>query len=183
MVEQQRDGSARKNKNFGDAACSLAEKAALAARAELRGERAGILGAIGRAPLAPPARMARIPERWSFIYVMERMEAAFRTLRRLPIGTRPRGYINSMPLYRDDSRKLQERRHADTTAALRDLAQKLDVHAAAVETIRPTVAALALSRSRLATWASIGLAAVVVLGWILEAAIKWLVSAALSHLH
>lgn len=83
----------------------------------------------------------------------------------------------------DDSRKLQERRHADTTAALRDLAQKLDVHAAAVETIRPTVAALALSRSRLATWASIGLAAVVVLGWILEAAIKWLVSAALSHLH
>lgn len=83
----------------------------------------------------------------------------------------------------DDDRKLQERRYAETSAALRNLAQKLDVHAAAVETIRPTVAALALSRSRLATWASVGLAAVVVVGWVVEAALKWAVSAALSHLH
>ncbi|MGH6672727.1 MAG: hypothetical protein ACRECE_10740, partial [Xanthobacteraceae bacterium] len=83
----------------------------------------------------------------------------------------------------DESRKLQERRHADTSAALRDLGQKLDEHAAAVETIRPTVAALALSRSRLATWASVGFAAVVLVGWVVEAAIKWAVSVALSHLH
>ena len=41
----------------------------------------------------------------------------------------------------------------------------------------------ALSRSRLATWASIGLAAVVVLGWIVEAGIKWSVSYLLSHTH
>jgi hypothetical protein len=79
--------------------------------------------------------------------------------------------------------KLQDRRHADNSAALRDLGQKLDKHAAAVDVIRPTVAALALSRSRLATWASIGLASVAVLGWIIEGAVKWAVSYLLSHTH
>jgi hypothetical protein len=154
-----------------------------AARAELRGERAGILGATGATPLAPLVRAHRVPDRWSFIYVMERMEQAFRTLGRLPMATRPRGYVNSMPIYFEESRKMQERRHADTSAVLRDLAQKLDAHAAAVDTIRPTVAALALSRSRLTAWASIGLAAVIVLGWVVQSGIKWLVSTALSHLH
>jgi hypothetical protein len=83
----------------------------------------------------------------------------------------------------EENRKLQDRRHADNSAALRDLGEKLDKQAAAVEVIRPTVAALALSRSRLAAWASIGLTAVVMLGWIVEACIKWAVSATLSHLH
>ena len=35
--------------------------------------------------------------------------------------------------------------------------------------------------TRWKTWASIGFAAVVVLGWIVEGAIKWTVGAALSH--
>lgn len=83
----------------------------------------------------------------------------------------------------EENRKLQERRHADNSAALRDVGEKLDKQANAVEVIRPTVAALALSRSRLATWASIGLAAVILLGWIVEAALKWAVSSALSHFH
>ena len=38
-----------------------------------------------------------------------------------------------------------------------------------------------LSRSKLATWASIGLTAVLVLGWIVEAAVKWALAWALSH--
>src|ERR1700689_2864241 len=75
----------------------------------------------------------------------------------------------------EENRRLQERRHADNNAVLRDLAEKLDRHAASVEMIRPTVAALELSRSKLATWASIGFAAVVVLGWLVEAALKWAV--------
>jgi hypothetical protein len=83
----------------------------------------------------------------------------------------------------EENRKLQERRHADNSAALRDLGEKLDKQAAAVDVIRPTVAALALSRSRLATWASIGLAAVVVLGWVVEAGVKWAVSSTLSRFH
>jgi hypothetical protein len=33
---------------------------------------------------------------------MDRMEEAFRILARLPIATRPRGYINSMPFYVHD---------------------------------------------------------------------------------
>jgi hypothetical protein len=79
--------------------------------------------------------------------------------------------------------ELQERRHQDTASTLRDLSQKLDAHAAAVEAIRPTVAALALSRSRLATFASIGFAAVIIVGWFLQAAVKYLLSAAFSHFH
>jgi predicted phage tail protein len=81
----------------------------------------------------------------------------------------------------DENSKLQARRHADNAAALRELAQKLDQHAAAVAMIRPAVSALELSRSKLATWASIGIAGVVVLGWVLEAGIKWAVTAILSH--
>jgi hypothetical protein len=83
----------------------------------------------------------------------------------------------------EESRKLKDRRHADNTAALRDLGQKLDKQATAVEVIRPTVAALALSRARLTTWASVGLGTVLVLGWVVEAGVKWAISALFSHLH
>lgn len=96
---------------------------------------------------------------------------------------RLRGSVADIQRRMEENRKLQERRHADNSAALRDLGEKLDKQAAAVEVIRPTVAALALSRSRLAAWASIGLAAVVLLGWIVEATVKWAISAALSHFH
>jgi hypothetical protein len=81
----------------------------------------------------------------------------------------------------DENRELQARRHADNSAALRELAEKLDQHAAAVAMIQPTVAALELSRSKLVAFASIGLAAVVILGWVLEAAVKWAVATLLSH--
>ena len=77
----------------------LAERAAAAARAEIRGDRAGILGAIGQSAPWLLVRQRRAPERWSVIAVMERIEEAFRTLARLPVATRPRGYVNSMPFY------------------------------------------------------------------------------------
>ena len=102
MAARQRDKSVYRqgeDGEDGDAARSLDERAALAVRAELRGERTGILGATGQTPLAPLPRARRIPDRWSFIYVMERMEQAFHVLGRLPMATRPRGYINSMPIY------------------------------------------------------------------------------------
>lgn len=82
----------------------------------------------------------------------------------------------------EENRKLQERRHADNSAALRDLVQKLDKHADAVELIRPTVAALELSRSKLTTFASVGFAAVVLLGWLIEAVVKWTAGWLMSHL-
>lgn len=81
----------------------------------------------------------------------------------------------------DESRKIQARRHADNAAALRELAAKLDQHATTMASLTPAVAALELSRSKLATWASIGIGAVMVLGWVVEAGIKWCLSWALSH--
>lgn len=82
---------------------SLTQRAALAAGAELRGEREGILGALGPAPLAPLVRRQRtVPDAWSIIHVMDRMEEGFKTLSRLPLPTRPRGYMNSMPAYAYD---------------------------------------------------------------------------------
>jgi aminoglycoside phosphotransferase len=81
----------------------------------------------------------------------------------------------------EESRELQSQRHADNSATLRALAAKLDQHAAAMAMIQPTVAALELSRSKLATFASVGLAAVVILGWIVEAGVKWTVNLVLAH--
>src|ERR1700747_128438 len=86
-----------------DETLSLTERAARAARAELRGERGGILGVSGEAGPAPgPGPLSRnrtVPDRWSFLHVMERMEEGFRVLSRLPMPTRPRGYLNSMPVF------------------------------------------------------------------------------------
>jgi hypothetical protein len=78
---------------------TLAQRAEEGVRAELRGDRLGILGVIGAAGPAALSRNRTVPERWSFLHVMERMEEGFRVLSRLPMPTRPRGYINSMPVY------------------------------------------------------------------------------------
>jgi hypothetical protein len=211
-------GRSRGSPERADAAAPLAERAVAAADAELRGERLSILGAIGRSTLSPLTRARRVPDRWSFFHVMARMEEGFRTLSRLPLPTRPRGYINSMPVYlydradlnsqlethelermarmrnrvrippspaeiarMDENRELQAHRHDDNATALRELSAKLDQHAEAVEMIRPTVAALEMSRSKIATWASIGFAVAVLAGWVVEAAVKWAVGWVLSH--
>ena len=94
------DGANRRDRPAPDGEdSSLVARAEAAAQAELRGDRAGILGAVGAATLSPLHRTRRVPDRWSFYYVLERMEEGFRTLSRLPLPTRPRGYINSMPIY------------------------------------------------------------------------------------
>jgi hypothetical protein len=102
----------------------LAQRAAVAARAELRGERIGILGATARVPGVPSHLRRRVvPERWSVLAVMERMEEAFRTLARLPIAVRPRGYVNSMPFYlydRGDLNAQMETRELERMARLRN---------------------------------------------------------------
>ena len=81
-----------------------------------------------------------------------------------------------------ENRELQLRRHEDNSAALRELAAKLDLHAESVEMIRPTVAALELSRSKLATFASVGFAVAVIAGWVVEGAVKWAINWFLSHM-
>jgi hypothetical protein len=72
-------------------------------------------------PSYPRRRVA--PERWSVIAVMERMEEAFRTLARLPIAVRPRGYVNSMPFYlydRGDLNAQMETHELERMAHLRN---------------------------------------------------------------
>ena len=54
---------------------------------------------------------------------------------------------------------------------------------AAMDALKPAVAALEGSRSKLAAWASIGFAGVVVFGWIVEAVVKAAVAWVLSHVH
>jgi len=83
----------------------------------------------------------------------------------------------------DEDRETRDRWHDESRAAIAALAQKLDKHVAAVELLRPAVAALELSRSKLAAWASIGFASVVVFGWIVEAVVKATVTWAWSHIH
>jgi hypothetical protein len=80
----------------------LRERAAAAASAELRGERTKILGATGQTSLQSLIRARRVPERWSVPHVMDRLEEGFRTLSRVPMAVRPRGYVNSMPMYVHD---------------------------------------------------------------------------------
>jgi hypothetical protein len=77
----------------------LRQRAAAAAIAELRGDRTKILGATGQTSLQSLIRARRVPERWSVPHVMDRLEEGFRTLSRLPMAVRPRGYVNSMPMY------------------------------------------------------------------------------------
>ena len=83
----------------------------------------------------------------------------------------------------EEDRESHDRWHEESRAAIASLERKLDQHAAAVEIMRPAVAALELSRSKLATWASIGFASVVVFGWMVEATVKFAASWAWSHLH
>lgn len=83
----------------------------------------------------------------------------------------------------DEDRNIRERWHAESRAAIAAMTRKLDQHAAAVETMRPAIAALELSRSKLAAWASIGFAGVVVFGWIVEASVKFAIAWIWSHLH
>jgi hypothetical protein len=81
----------------------------------------------------------------------------------------------------DEDRETRDRWHVESRAAIAALTQKLDQHAAAVEMMRPAVAALELSRSKLAAWASLGFAGIAIFGWIVEATVKWAVTAAWSH--
>ena len=99
MPSWSKDDRASDQVSHAGAALNLSSRAAAAARAELRGDRSGILGAIGEAAPIPLGRMRTVPDCWSFIHVMERMEEAFRILARLPMPSRPRGYLNSMPVY------------------------------------------------------------------------------------
>lgn len=49
---------------------------------------------------AAPGR--QLPDRWTVVHVLDRLEEAYEVLARLPMNTRPRAYANSMPTYAYD---------------------------------------------------------------------------------
>lgn len=101
----------------------LQQRAAAAALAELRGERTAILGATGETTLRSLIRAHRVPARWTVPHVMDRMEEGFRTLARIPMAIRPRGYVNAMPQYvydRGDLNGQLETRELERMANIRN---------------------------------------------------------------
>jgi hypothetical protein len=83
----------------------------------------------------------------------------------------------------DEDRDIRDRWHTESRAAIAALTEKLDRHASAMDVMRPAVAALEVSRSKLAAWASLGFAVMVVFGWIIEATVKWAMGLIWSHFH
>ncbi len=57
-----------------DAEPTLGERAAAAARAELRGDRQGILGAVGPVRLSSLIRARRAPEYWSLLRLLSHFQ-------------------------------------------------------------------------------------------------------------
>jgi hypothetical protein len=87
-----------------------------------------------------------------------------------------------------EDRETGNRRHAENQQAIaaskqavQDLKDIVELLSATVASWRPTVEAFTLSRSKLTAWASIGFVAIAFLGWIVEAIVKWAVTAALLH--
>jgi hypothetical protein len=81
---------------------SLTERARLAALIEVDGDealRTHLLGAIGRRETARGARGAGrvVPDRWTQIHVLDRLEEAYTVLAGMPMVTRPKQYGNAMP--------------------------------------------------------------------------------------
>jgi hypothetical protein len=81
----------------------------------------------------------------------------------------------------DEDREIRDRWFAENRAAIAAVTKKLDQQVATVESMRPAVAALELSRSKLATLASVGFIGVIIFGWIVQGIIKFTVSWIISH--
>ena len=95
-----------------------------------------MLGAIGTAGPAPLARARDVPERWTFLFVMERMEESFRILSRLPLPTRPKGYINSMPIYLYDRGDLNAQMETHELGRMAQLRNRVRIPPSPVEIAR-----------------------------------------------
>ncbi len=101
----------------------------------------------------------------------------------------------------DEDRTIGDRLHADnqrtietstkenreavaaSTKAVQEIKEIVLPLSKVVETMRPTVEAFAISRSKLAAWASVGFVFISFLGRVVEATVKWAVAWTWSHLH
>jgi hypothetical protein len=82
---------------------SLKERARLSAMIEVDGDsalRTHLLGVVGTAETGRGAlgpKRSVVPERWSQIHVLDRLEEAYGTLAAMPMVTRPKQFGNGMP--------------------------------------------------------------------------------------
>jgi len=81
-----------------------------------------------------------------------------------------------------------EARHKENQAVAKETIKEitalrlaLQPLAASIGVMRPIVDSFQLTRSKMAAWASIGLTAIALVGWAIEAIVKWAVATALSH--
>jgi len=88
----------------------------------------------------------------------------------------------------DQHCKDDDERHQENIAEMRGirneitaLRQVIEPLAASVAVMRPIVDGYQVTRLRIAMLASIGFGILVVVGWIFEAGVKWLVALVLSH--
>lgn len=80
----------------------------------------------------------------------------------------------------DQHCKDDDDRHRENIATMREIMEEIKGLRQAVESMQPIVEGYQVTRSRLAAWASIGITIFAVLGWILEAGVKWLVNLILT---
>lgn len=78
----------------------VAELAAEESKWRSQGRR--LVGQIEPRPQTQARGRRQLPETWTVVHVLDRLEEAFEVLLRLPMNTRPRGHGNSMPRYAYD---------------------------------------------------------------------------------
>jgi hypothetical protein len=90
----------------------------------------------------------------------------------------------------DQHCKDDDERHQENMVEMRGirseitaLRQVIEPLASSVAAMRPVVEGYEATRLRIATLASVGFGILVVVGWIFESGVKWLVALLLSHWH
>jgi len=71
----------------------------------------------------------------------------------------------------------------DLSADITALRMTLEPLVASVSVMRPIVDGYQVTRAKLAVWGSIGISILILLGWVLEAGVKWFVTWAFGHWH
>jgi hypothetical protein len=107
---------------------SLSDRSRLSAMAHLDddpGVRALVLGLLGEAESPRGSRPAvrQVPERWTVIHVLDRLEEAFEVLASLPMATRPKAYGNAMPTVVQQRFSLLDQFEMQETGELAELHQ------------------------------------------------------------
>ena len=95
------EGHSIENVPFEMSQMSPIERARLAALVELDGDpalREHLLGAVGRAP-ERRRRDREIPDRWTVIHTLDRLEEAVEVRAMMPASTRPKAFGSAWPVY------------------------------------------------------------------------------------